>query len=275
MSTLPFLGTVEGKIIQAIAVENLRQWGEIRDYLGFSNDQMKPYIKSLEQQKILEDAPGGFKVEYELWLKYKAHFGEEWAKEKLVELAEEKKREEQYQNLILERQKQREQNYLKERMYEWIKFKNIEMGNNSAHIFLKGDLLDALLRDLIPRTKNEIIIVNPYVEQCAFSDSLIKASERGVKVILLTQKPNSNWSGKRTRDKEYYHKRLNESSIEIHYDNSVHAKLFILDKQILSVSSMNLYSESVAGKLWEAGIVTIEPTNIQRAINAFNDLINQ
>jgi hypothetical protein len=192
LSTLPFLGTVEGKIIQAIAVENLRQWGEIRDYIGFSNDQMKPYIKSLEKQKILEDAPGGFKVEYELWLKYKAHFGEEWAKEKLVELAEEKKREEQYQNLILERQKQREQNYLKERMFEWIKFKNIEMGNNSAHIFLKGDLLDALLRDLIPHTKNEIIIVNPYVEQCAFSDSLIKASRFNPSFMSFTACPSRN-----------------------------------------------------------------------------------
>jgi phosphatidylserine/phosphatidylglycerophosphate/cardiolipin synthase-like enzyme len=275
LSNLPYLGTIEGKIIQAISVENLRQWGEIRDYLGFTNEQLKPILKALEKQKIVEDAPGGFKVEYELWLKYKAHFGEDWAKEKLAELAEEKREEERYQSLLLQRQELKDQNYLRERMFEWIKFKNISMGKNSAHLFLKGDLLDSLLRDLIPRTRNKILVVNPYVESCAFSDSLIQASEKGVKVVLVTQKIESNWSGKRVRDKEKYHKRLNESSIEVHYNDSVHAKLFILDDQVLSASSMNLYSESVAGKLWEAGIVTVEPTNIQRAMESFNDLIKQ
>ena len=275
MSNLPYLGTIEGKIIQAISVENLRQWGEIRDYLGFTNEQLKPILKALEKQKIVEDAPGGFKVEYELWLKYKAHFGEDWAKEKLEELAEEKKEEGRLQSLLLQRQNLKDQNYLRERMFEWIKFKNISMGKNSTHLFLKGDMLDSLLRDLIPRTRNEILVVNPYVEPCAFSDSLIQASEKGVKVVLVTQKTESNWSGKRIRDKEKYHKRLNDSSIEVHYNDSVHAKIFILDNQVLSASSMNLYSESVAGKLWEAGIVTVEPTNIQRAMESFNDLIKQ
>jgi len=226
----------------------------------------------MEKMKILEQSSGRFKVEKELWLKYKAHFGEEWAKEKLEDLEEDKREEERNKQLIRRRQQIQEQNYLRNRMYEWIKFKNIKMGPESAHLFLKGDLLDSLLRDLIPRTKNEILVVNPYVEQCAFSDNLIQASENGVKVILVTQMPNSNWSGKRTRGKELYHKRLNDSNIQVIYNDSVHAKIFILDKQILSVSSMNLYSESVAGKLREAGMVTIEPTNIQRALDFMNDL---
>jgi hypothetical protein len=38
---------------------------------------------------------------------------------------------------------------------------------------------------------------------------------------------------------------------------------------------MNLYSESVAGKLWEAGMVTVEPMNIERALSSFHELIHQ
>ena len=68
---------------------------------------------------------------------------------------------------------------------------------------------------------------------------------------------------------------MNESSIQVHYYNSVHAKLFILDTQVLSVSSMNLYSESTAGKFWKAGMVTVEPINIDRALDSFNELVSQ
>lgn len=275
MSNLPYFGTIEGQIIKLIAVDDIRKWTELRDHFGWTDDQMKSYTKPMERKNILEQRSGRFKVEYELWLQYKAYFGEEWAKEKLEELEEDKREEERFQQLIRRRQQNQQQNYLRNRMYEWIKFKNIKMGPDSAHLFLKGDLLDSLLRDLIPLTKNEILVVNPYVERCAFSDSLVQASERGVKVVLVTQRPDSSWSGKRIRDKEKYHKKLNDSSINVYYNNSVHAKLFILDKQVLSVSSMNLYSESVAGKLWEAGMVTVEPTNMQRALDSFNELIKQ
>lgn len=236
---------------------------------------MKSITKPMERKKILEQKAGRFKVEKELWLTYKAHFGQEWAQEQLQDLQEDKREEEKFQQQIHRRQQIHQRNYLRNRMYEWIKFKNIKMGPESAHLFLKGDLLDSLLRDLIPLTKSEMMVVNPYVERCAFSDLLIQASERGVKVTLITQNTDKDYSGRRKQDKQRYHKQLHDSSIEVHYNGSVHAKLLILDNQVLSVSSMNLYSESVAGKLWEAGMVTVEPINIQRAIGSFNELVRQ
>jgi hypothetical protein len=271
LDTLPHFGTVKGKIIEAIAVHDKREWGEIRDHLEFTNEELRPYIKSLEKENLLEETYGGFKVKYEIWLKYKAHYGEEWAIEKLEEL---RKENEFYDNLEKERQKILEKTYLKDRMFQWIKFKNIKMGKNSAHLFLTGDLLDSILKDLISYARQEIYVVNPFVERCALSDSLLRASRKGVKVNLITRDPKTDWDTRRKEDKQRYHQKLNNSSIDVHYNSTIHAKMFILDRQVLCVSSMNLYSDSVAGKSWEAGLLTIEETNIKRALNAFQELLN-
>jgi hypothetical protein len=59
----------------------------------------------------------------------------------------------------------------------------------------------------------------------------------------------------------------------LRFNDSVHAKLFILDNQVLTASSMNLYSDSVAGKLWEAGIITIDTTNTQRFTQSIDQLL--
>jgi hypothetical protein len=51
---------------------------------------------------------------------------------------------------------------------------------------------------------------------------------------------------------------LKQSGVELFYNINVHAKMFVLDKQGVSSSSMNMYSDSTAGKLWEAGIVSVD-----------------
>ena len=129
------------------------------------------------------------------------------------------------------------------------------------------------MRDLIPLTKKELIVVNPYIEKCALCESLINASNREVNVTLITQKPDNKYNSKRDLGKINFHKTIKESPIDLYYNDSLHAKLFILDNQVLSASSMNLYSESIAGKLWEAGIITTDPTNIQRATQSIDQLL--
>ena len=97
------------------------------------------------------------------------------------------------------------------------------------------------------------------------SERVIDASNRGVNVTLITQSPHSDYDGRRKQAKIKFHNTIKDSPIQLYYNESVHAKLFILDDQVLTASSMNIYSESIAGKLWEAGIVTTDPTNIKRA----------
>ena len=255
-------------------MDSLYQWGEIRDSLGFTNEQLKPYIKELKSEGLIEDKPSGFRVEYNLWLQYKAHFGDDWAKRKLVEVEDERKRKEEFNRLLSERKKREAENYLRRRVQEWINFKNFDVKPEASHLFLKGDQLDSLLRDLIPLSKKEILVVNPYVEKSALCDLLMQGIRKGVDVQLITQSPiKDNYSGKRQHAKIVYHKTLIESGVQFFYNDNVHAKLFILDKQVLTASSMNLYSESIAGKLWEAGIVSTDPSNLKLAIESYQQLL--
>ena len=274
MESLKYLGTIKGQILKAIAVDELYKWSEIRDSLGFTHEQFKLIMKELEKEGLIEDR-GGFKVEYNLWLQYKAHFGDDWAKGKLVEIEDERKREEEFLRLSAERKRIERENHLKRRFQEWVKFMNIDVKPEISHVFLKGDRLDSLIRDLIPLSKKEILVVNPYVEKSALCDLLIQGIGKGVDVQLVTRSPERDvYVGSRRNDKKrVYHKALSDSGVQVFYNDDVHAKLFILDKQVLAISSMNLYSESIAGKSWEAGIVSTDQSNIKMALESYQQLI--
>ena len=58
----------------------------------------------------------------------------------------------------------------------------------------------------------------------------------------------------------------------MYYNESIHAKMFLLDKQVLALGSMNLYSDSTAGKLWEAGMYSLDKVCIKSALESFSQL---
>jgi len=261
---------LKGQIIKAIAVDGLRKWGEIRDKIRLDDDQLRTVIKELKSEGLLEEKYGGFWVDYDLWLGYKAHFGDDWAKKKIAELEEER---EEQERLSAIREKRISETHLMRRVQEWIKFKKLDIESDCTHIYLKGDLLDSLVSDLIPLARKEILVVNPYLEKCSLCDLLITAGQKGLDVKIITQSTATGYEGRRKKDKINYHNTIKDSEIKFYYNESVHAKLFILDNQVLTASSMNLYSESVAGKLWEAGIVTTEVSNIKLAKASFDQLL--
>jgi len=274
MASLPYLGSIKGQILKAIAVDSLYQWGEIRDNLGLTDEELKPYIKELKSEGLIDERYSQFRVKYNLWLRYKAHSGDDWAKKKLSEIEEEERRQEELMRILSERKRREAENHLRKRVQKWIEFKKFDVEPDASHIFLKGDQLDSLLRDLIPLSKREILVVNPYFEKSALCDLLIQGDRMGLDVQLITRDPaKDNFSGKRQSDKVQYHKTLIESGVQLFYNNDVHAKLFILDKQVLAASSMNLYSESIAGKLWEAGIASTDPYNLKLAIDSYRQLL--
>lgn len=270
---MKYLGTLKGGVIKCIAVLDLYKWSEIRDELGLTNDQLRPIIKELKSEGILEEKGSEFRVEYNLWLGYMAYFGNDWAKNKIRELEEDAREQERLARLDERRKRREAKNHLRNRMREWIKFKNIKVEPNCSHLYLIGENLASLVRDLIPLTKKEILVANPYVEKCTLCERIINVSNQGVEVTLITRSPYDDYNGRRKQAKIKFHETIKDSPIQFYYNNSVHAKLFILDDQVLSASSMNLYSESIAGKLWEAGIVTIHPTNINRAKKSFDQLL--
>lgn len=184
MTQIKYLNTIKGKIIKAISVDQKYDWSEIRDLLGFTNDQLRPYIKELKAEGVLEENFSEFRVEYNLWLTYKAHFGDEWAKKKLRQIEEGT----EWKQVILRRiaEEKKRESSLKARVKEWIKFKKIGLPENSSHIFLRWDQLDSLLRDLIPLTKKDIIVVNPFVEKSGLCDLLMLGVSGGARAANLS-----------------------------------------------------------------------------------------
>ena len=264
-----YLGTLKGNIIKAIAVDDLREWREIRDKTGLNDNQIKSITDELRSDGVLERRSSGFWVDYDLWIEYKAHFGDEWAIKKKEELEEEREEEDR---LIALMKKKKLENHLRHRVRDWIKFKKIDVNPDCSHVYLKGDLLDSLLRDLIPLSKKEILVVNPYIQKSAICDLFSQGIKNGVDVQVITRSPEKDKYPESRRAKIVYHKTLIESGIQLFYNENVHAKLFILDKQVLTASSMNLYSESIGGKLWEAGIVSTDTSNLKLVIQSYQQL---
>ncbi|MBA7554702.1 hypothetical protein ES705_47333 [subsurface metagenome] len=56
--------------------------------------------------------------------------------------------------------------------------------------------------------------------------------------------------------------------IDVFYNKKVHAKIIAVDRTIALSSSMNFFSDSSAGKSWEAGLITIEPTVVEEVVNS-------
>ena len=132
---------------------------------------------------------------------------------------------------------------------EWREKEGIRriLGGELDHFYLAGRLLPEFSESLIKKAREEILITSPYVKRCNICDSLKLMSEKGVYAKLLTREIQF----------EQFRKEL-VKSVSVSYDESIHAKLIVVDRRVGIVSSMNFYAGSTAGQCWEAGIVTLD-----------------
>jgi hypothetical protein len=132
---------------------------------------------------------------------------------------------------------------------EWRKKEGIvnRFGNSIDHFYLEGKLLPEFAESLIKNAREEILVINPWVKRCDICNSLKLMSENGVNVKVLTKEIES-----------YQFMKELTKSVSVSYDDSIHAKLIVVDRRVGIVSSMNFYAASTAGQTWEAGIVTLE-----------------
>ena len=146
------------------------------------------------------------------------------------------------------------------------------MDNN--HFYLKGTHLDELSKKLITRAESEVLVVNPFVNQCDLSDTLRQASNRGIKVRLITRPPEERKFNLRKIKKEY-HSTLKQEGVTLIYNRQVHAKLIVIDRAVAILSSMNFYSGSSGGASWEAGIVTLDENVVEPIIDSILEILER
>jgi phosphatidylserine/phosphatidylglycerophosphate/cardiolipin synthase-like enzyme len=140
-------------------------------------------------------------------------------------------------------------------LIQWVASKPINLAVESKQFFLEGLRLEELARDLIEKAKDEILVTSPYVDSCHPITLLTEAKERRVNVRIEC------------------HALLRKKGVNIHYINTIHAKIIIIDRKVAIVSSMNLYSGSTGGGLLEAGIVSFESKVVESASKYINDLL--
>jgi phosphatidylserine/phosphatidylglycerophosphate/cardiolipin synthase-like enzyme len=255
-----YWGSWKGRIIKAITIDRAYTWELLRDLTGLSPTSLNQALSELyDAQAIYKNDKGEYRVNIELYKEYMNYF---------KNLEEETGRVDEPIRISKD-----QQSHLINRIDAWIEFRGLEISLKPGHFFVEGDMLDDITKDMITQSQKEVLIVNPFVEKCTLSDSLIESSNSGKEVTLITRppQPSSTYSDRT----EEYHKIISESGVKIIYNRSVHAKLLVLDRAVAIVSSMNLYSTSTAGTSWEAGIVTVDDRVVEPITNSILGLIEK
>jgi phosphatidylserine/phosphatidylglycerophosphate/cardiolipin synthase-like enzyme len=156
---------------------------------------------------------------------------------------------------------EKRENGLTQWLTQWAAARPINQSLTAKHFFIEGMRLEELARDAIAKAKDEILVTTPYLDNCFLVTALQEARNRRANVKIITRRPNSK------DDKEYSKLEcqgfLRKNGISIHYDNTIHAKIIVIDQTIAIVSSMNIYSGSTGGGSVEAGIVTFERSVVE------------
>jgi phosphatidylserine/phosphatidylglycerophosphate/cardiolipin synthase-like enzyme len=242
-----YWGSWKGRVIKAISIDRVQTWAEIRDLTGLSPKSLNRVLAELFDAEVLrKEDDGSYWVSKGLYQDYVDFFAQQESDTKAapVSISED------------------EQKGLVSRIDEWREFKGLDFSLKPEHFFLEGNNLYDLSIDLIQKAKKEVLVANPFVDQCDLSDKLRVVVSPGKDVILITRRPDDKNEEYRKR-KDEYHDTLMNAGVKVTYNRRVHAKLMVLDRAVAIVSSMNLNSSSTGGSSWEAGIITKEDSVVE------------
>jgi phosphatidylserine/phosphatidylglycerophosphate/cardiolipin synthase-like enzyme len=155
---------------------------------------------------------------------------------------------------------------------QWKEIRNLDFSIEHEHFFLERRHLDDFSKELISHAKFDVLIANPYIQDCDLSNTLIEASKNGINVQIITRPPEDKHP-EYLKKKQEYHSKLKQEGISLFYDAKVHAKLIVVDSTIAAVSSMNFYADSSAGVSWEAGLVSTNQKMVNSIANAFSKVL--
>lgn len=252
----PYHGSWKGRVLEAIALENIRDWNGILDYTQLTPENLNKAISELYKlDVIVRNDDGSYWINsVDVVHQYRAYSRNlEAYKAPLIQHKEQKDRAKED---TLEKALPKDDNLAKW-VVKWRDFKNLSFSLDARHFFLEGTYLDDLSKDLIRQARKEVLLVNPYIEQCHLSNTLIDAVTNKASVIVITR-PIDDVRQEVREEKEAYHESLKKEGIKINYDRRIHAKLLVVDEQVAVISSMNFYSFSTGGSSWEAGMISID-----------------
>lgn len=244
--SLAHWGTPEGEVIKAIVSHGRPlTWNELQSTTGFDqgslNNCLSKLFSSHEIQKISDRGEARYRVSHELYRDYTN----------------------QLQSVLQADRK----NKLMRWIVQWKEVRRLGFSLERGHFFLEGRHLDDFSKELISNAKTEVLVVNPFIQDCDISNTLRDVKRHGTKVQIITRPP-SDRDPEFLRSKQDYHSRLEKEGISLVYSKKVHAKLIVVDRTVAVVSSMNFYPDSSAGASWEAGMISTEKEVVDSIINS-------
>ena len=150
---------------------------------------------------------------------------------------------------------------------QWKESRELDFSLEHAHFFLEGRHLDDFSKELVAHAKSEVLIVNPFIQDCDLSNTLMDARKHGIGVQIITRSPRDK-NAEYLKNKQDYLSKLQKEGISIVYNEKAHAKLIVVDHAVAIVSSMNFYPDSSAGVSWEAGLVTTDTKVVDSTVRA-------
>jgi len=256
-----FWGSWKGRVIKAIVIDSAETWSEILDSTGLSSESLNTALSELYAfDVILKTEEETYAVEPTVCNQYKEFF-------KLPGIAGTQKTAAEFPT--------QRRDELAKWIDKWKDVKKLDFSSDYKHFFLWGRYLDDISKDLISHARSEVLVVNPYVDNCDLSNTLTEASKNGTIVQLVTRPPNIKQEPTYRRKKQDYHKKLKEAGIVLIYNEMIHAKIIVVDRAVAVVSSMNFYSASSSGSSWEAGLITLEIAVVESIANYVLELVEK
>ncbi|RLC75528.1 MAG: hypothetical protein DRI61_14735 [Chloroflexi bacterium] len=235
-----YWGSWKGRVVKAIAIDGARTWNEVRDQTGLSPKSLNRVLAELFNAEAIEKhGEGEYRIAYELYREYK-EFDDAGCVSTVSKPV-----------LVTEN----EQRNLVSWIDSWRESMGLDFSLQPEHFYLDGDNLNNFSIKLIENAKKEVLVVNPFVDQCSLSDTLWKAASSGTQIMLVTRPPADRYDDVKER-KEKFLTYLEDKGVKAIRNPRVHAKLIVVDRAVAVVSSMNFQSSSSGGSSWEAGLVT-------------------
>lgn len=236
-----YLGSWKGRVIKSIAIDGAKSFNEIRESTGLYYNTLKRVLAELHTANAItyNDETKIYRVEYNLYKEYEKYFQDEQAQRKaLTKVKISKEAQEEFTRWIDNWKDNND---------------SVDFDLKHKHFYLEGSELEEFTKYLISKATAEILIVNYLIERTHLAENLRKPAQDENIVVRIVIRPIDD------DKKREYHKLLKDSGVEVFYNETVHAKLVVVDRAVAIVSSMNFTVFSTGGQSWEAGMVTIEP----------------
>lgn len=267
-----FWGSWKGRVARAIVEYGPLSWGQLRDITGLSKDTLNKVLSEMYDALAIERREDGtYWLSYELYKEY-----QEFLRIAPEEILSDRPNIEEDQSAVVFNEAEQssilflesEQEELVTWIDNWKNLENLEFPLEPQHFYLTRRHLDDLSKKIISQARKEVMVVNPFVQQCDLSNTIREVADAGKTVLLITRPAGLEKNESYRKAMKNYHQSLRKAGVYLVENKTVHAKIIVVDRRVAIVSSMNFYATSSGGQSWEAGLVTVNQSVVENVADS-------